>query len=698
MFDINSAVTSFRFLLATLEPVDYLDILLVTAAIYLLFSLIRRSQAAFLLRGIIAVVVLLLLANLLLPLPTFGSILFYAFLAILIVVPITLQPELRRWLEGFGRRFGFALNNRLSVAEEVIPPVTRTAENLSGSKTGALIVLEGNVPLSDVIPSGVPVNGRVTSELLQTIFFDKTPLHDGAAVIRNDRVLAAGCVLPLTERELRGPYRIGTRHRAAIGMSEMSDALCVVVSEETGQISVATDGRLERNLDRTSLHQRLSEFYAETAEVPSVSRWRPWANWQFKMPTGRQLLTNLGYLLLSFLLALVATMAVRQQNNPLVSTTMNGVTLRVVDLPEETTLLTPLPNTVAVDFQTPASILPSLGPASFQAIVSLAQVQEGESRAPVEAQTTADNVLVLGASPAEVDVSIAPIISRTISVTVAVQDRDQLSSAYEVRGGTRIEPSEEVLVTGPQPLVEEVTLVGTEISVAGATTTVIENLPLTAFNNDGEIISDVTIDPQIVQVSVFVRRRLNAKDVGVNVVTVGSPPEEYWLSGLTVIPASVTIEGDPSTIVEAPSFVNTLDVDLSEAIGDLVVDVPLDLPEGIQALDSSGNPLGTVEVTAQISPRSSDRLTGRPVELINDRGTFAVTMEPEAVQLLLSGPLATLNEIELSPEMVRVVIDALELEPNTSAEIVPEVITPEGVRARLIESSVLVTTGNPETQ
>ncbi len=121
MFNLNSAVASFRFLLATLEPLDYLDILLVTATIYLLLSLIRRSQAAFLLRGITALMILLLLANLLLPLQTFGTILSYAFLAILIIVPITLQPELRRWLEGFGRRFGFSLNISQSMAEEVIP-------------------------------------------------------------------------------------------------------------------------------------------------------------------------------------------------------------------------------------------------------------------------------------------------------------------------------------------------------------------------------------------------------------------------------------------------------------------------------------------------------------------------------------------------------------------------------------------------
>ena len=691
MFDINSAVTSFRFLLATLEPLDYLDILLVTAAIYLLFSLIRRSQAAFLLRGIIALVILLLLANLLLPLPTFGTILFYAFLAILIIIPITLQPELRRWLEGFGRRFGFSLNNRDIAAEDVISPLTRTAENLAATKTGALIVLEGNVALIEVIASGVPVSARVSSELLQTIFFDKTPLHDGAVIIRENRVLAAGCVLPLTERDLRGRFRLGTRHRAAIGLSEISDALCVVVSEETGIISVAKDGRLERNLDRTTLHQRLSDFYTETAESQPIRKWRPWKNWKFKVPSFRHILVNLAYLLFSFILALVATMAVRQQNNPLITTEMRGVTLQLEGLPDGLILTTPLPATVSVNFQTPASELQALGPNSFQAKVSLDSIEVGPNRLPVVVSTTAENVLVLDPNPEDVDFVAAAIITRTLPVTAIVTDTNQITSAYEVRGEAVVRP-EEATITGPEPEVQRVVVVGSEVSVAGATTTVNKTIALSAYDANGDVVTDVTIEPPIADATIFVRRRIDAKDVGVNTVTLGSPPEEYWLSGLIANPSSVTLQGDPNIIAGMAGFVDTLPVDLSEAIGDVVVDIPLDLPEGVQALDNEGNILGTVQVNAQISARTSDLLTERPVELINDRGTLTVTLQPMTVQLLLSGPLATLKEIEAQPDLVRVVINALDLSPGQSVEVIPEVIKPEGIRAQLIENSVLVTT------
>ncbi len=690
MLNFDSAITSFLFRIDTLAAVDYLDIFLVTIAIYSLFMIIRRSQAASILRGLIALALLLLLANLLLPLPTFGLIISVALLAVLITVPITLQPELRRWFEQFGRRFGFSFNNRRTVSEHVVAPVTRTAENLSSSKTGALIVLEGNMSLSEIIESGVPVKANVSSELLQTIFFDKTPLHDGAVIIRNDEIIAAGCVLPLTERELRGRYRLGTRHRAALGMSEASDALIIIVSEETGTISAAQDGLLERGLDRTSLHQRVSDFYTKTAETQPVTKWRPWENWQFKMPTLRRILANLVYLLISFILALIASTAVRQQSNPLISTTMSTVPLNVENMAGNMTWTTPPPRTVSVDFQTTVDDLAGLGPNSFQASINAGDIQEGANRIPVQLSTSAENVLILRAKPPDVDVTAAAIISRTLPVSVKIIDTDALSAAYEI-GGQTVSVPDAAVITGPKPAVERVASVGTTISVAGATTKIQETRPLTAVDANEVEVEDVTISPTEVDVTVFVRRRIDARDVGVRAVTTGSPPEGYWLNGLSVDPPSVTLQGNPNIIADLGGFVDTLPIDLSEAIGKLTVETPLDLPAEVQALDSSGNAIGNVLVTAQIAPRRGDLLVERTVELINDRGTLTVTLEPPSVTILLSGPLPTLNEIEANPDLVRVVLDALQLQAGDSVEVMPEIILPEGISARLVENSVLVT-------
>lgn len=689
MPDIQSIVDTILFRLQSLGWVDVLDLLLVTAAIYILLLLLRRSQAAFVLRAVLVLAGIFLLANLLLPLPTFGIILTVAALAMLITIPIVLQPELRRWLERFGRRIGFSFGGQESVAGQVITEVTHAVESLSESKTGALIVLEGAVPLTEIIDTGIRVDGQVSAELLQTIFFDKTPLHDGAAVIREDEIVAAGCVLPLSDQVLHGWRRLGTRHRAAVGLSEVSDALTIVVSEEIGSVSIALDGRLQQDLDRSQLYQALRDYYTRGIEASREDTWRFWHNWRFPRP--RELFSDLVYLFLAFLLALAATTAVRASSDPVIQGRQEGVPLRVEGLPADTTLTAPLPRTVVVEYEAPSSQLPSIGITTFQASVSLADLTDEVTRVPVDVTTTASRVNVLGAIPDELDVSVAAVITKTMPVTVRVDDAETLSTAYEIGGEASANP-EEVMVSGPEPSMNAVVTVGTNISVENATSTVREDRPLFAFDEEGIRVTDVNFDPEEVEVTVVIRRRVNARDVGVRAVTTGSPPEGYWLSGLTVDPTSVTIQGSPTTITEIGSFVDTLPVDLSEVVGETLVEVPLVLPADVQAVDNRGNALTNVTVTAQVAPRSGDLLTSRTVELINDRGTLTIDIEPPEVELLLSGPLPTLNQIEQQPELVRVVVDALQLSPGRTVEVTPEVIAPGDVLVQLVETSVLVTT------
>ena len=689
MPDIQSIADSFIFRLETLGWIDVVDLILVTGAIYILLQLLRRSQAAFVLRAALVLAGLLLLSNLLLPLPTFGIFINFATLAIVVTLLFVLQPELRRWLDRFGRRLGFSFGGQESVAAQVIPEVTTAVDKLSESKTGALITLEGTVPLTDVIATGVRVEGQVTAELLQTIFFDKTPLHDGAAVICENEVAAAGCVLPLSDQVLHGWRRLGTRHRAAVGLSEVSDALTIVVSEETGAVSIAVDGRLQQDLERAQLHQALRDFYARGLDASGKETWRIWENWRFPGP--RELLADMLLLLLAFLLALAATTAVRASSDPVLQGRQEGVLLQVEGMPPNTTLAAPLPRTVAVEYEAPSSQLPSIGLSTFQAAVSLEEVSDGVTRVPVEVTTTSSRVNVLGAVPEEVDVSVAAIITKTMPVSVRVEDADTLSAAYEIGGQPSAKPSE-VTISGPEPSVNAVATVGTILSVENATSTVRELRPLIVLDEEGNQLTDVTVEPEEVEVTVVIRRRVDARDVGVRAVTTGSPPEGYWLSGLTVDPASVTIQGSPTIIADMGSFVDTLPVDLTEAVGETVVEVPLDLPGDVQAVNSEGNALTNVSVTAQVAPRSGDLLTERPVEIINDRGTLTISMEPDVVELLLSGPLPTLNEIEQDPTLVRVVIDALQLSPGRIVEVTPEVIAPGDVRVQLVDTSVLVTT------
>ena len=237
------------------------DILLVALVFYGLLRLFQGTQAVSLLRGILVVALVISLATTLFPLAAFSWLLRNSLPVILVAIPVVFQPELRRALERLGRTTPLlARNPPADMAQRVIYEVVRAVEMMSRDKTGALIVLEAETGLEEHIESGQRIDAQVSARLLTTIFFPNTALHDGAVIIRGDRLIAAGCVLPLTSRALPDSS-LGTRHRAAVGITEQNDALSIAVSEETGIVSIARSGRIVRRLDSQRLRRILQTFY-----------------------------------------------------------------------------------------------------------------------------------------------------------------------------------------------------------------------------------------------------------------------------------------------------------------------------------------------------------------------------------------------------------------------------------------------------
>jgi len=236
-----------------------IDIFLVALIFYGLLRFFQGTQAVSLLRGILVVALVILLAAS--RLTALGWLIRNSLPVILVAIPVIFQPELRRALERLGRT-GLMLgrSSRESAVQRVIFEVVQAVEDLARERTGALIILEGDTGLEEHIESGERVNGNVSARLLSTIFFPGTALHDGAVIIREDQIIAAGCVLPLTSRVL-SDSSLGTRHRASVGITEQNDALAVVVSEETGIISIARHGRIVRRLDSERLRRMLQMFY-----------------------------------------------------------------------------------------------------------------------------------------------------------------------------------------------------------------------------------------------------------------------------------------------------------------------------------------------------------------------------------------------------------------------------------------------------
>lgn len=257
---------------------DILDVLIVTVLLYQLLLLIRGTRAVQLVTGLGVLFGVYGIARYL-GLYTLQYLLQYLGVVIPIALLVIFQPELRRMLEQLGRG-GVLVTGLLphglgrEEAIRLVNDVSRASRVLGLRKIGALIVLERNTGLTDFIETGIKVDGVVTVQLLINIFFPNSPLHDGAAIIRGNRIMAAGCLLPLSENPTIS-RTLGTRHRAGVGISEQTDAVAIIVSEETGTISLARDGELVRGVSEEELKASLLELF--TPESPRArSRWRWW--------------------------------------------------------------------------------------------------------------------------------------------------------------------------------------------------------------------------------------------------------------------------------------------------------------------------------------------------------------------------------------------------------------------------------------
>ena len=250
--------------ITTIGIADIVDILIVAYLIYRAIWFVRKTNSNNIAKGMFVFVAALLLSGLF-GLNMINFLLRRAAELGLIALVIIFQPELRRLLERMGSGFRSARGEIGTEIESSIAHTVLACNDMSASRTGALIIFERNVTLNEIMSTGTIINADTNAELLKNIFFNKAPLHDGAVIIRGGRIAAAGCVLPLT-KSTNLSKDLGMRHRAGIGLSEQSDAVVVIVSEETGAISVAIDGMLKRHLNATTFERLLrSELIVDDA-------------------------------------------------------------------------------------------------------------------------------------------------------------------------------------------------------------------------------------------------------------------------------------------------------------------------------------------------------------------------------------------------------------------------------------------------
>lgn len=261
-----------------LDPRALIDILAVSLIFFWLLWFAQRTRAAQLIRGLIILIVGVLAASRIFNLTALNWLISRAWPMLIVAIPIIFQPELRRALEQLGHtsawlRPPFAVSPDRD-AERTVDEISRASSQLSRIGYGALVVVERETGLQEYADRGVRIDAVVSRQLLINIFFPNSPLHDGAVIIRGDRIVAAACILPLSQREIPGG-KIGTRHQAAIGITEESDAIAIVVSEETNRISIAHNGRLTENLDAERLRRALRSLLRIGTPVEEDTPSRP---------------------------------------------------------------------------------------------------------------------------------------------------------------------------------------------------------------------------------------------------------------------------------------------------------------------------------------------------------------------------------------------------------------------------------------
>jgi len=282
---MTNFLNNLLFIFQRLNWLSVLDILLVTLIFFMVLYSLRDTQAMVLLRGVIFLVVALVLLTTLVELPAFSWLVRSSLPALLLSIPVIFAPEIRRALERLGRAgtFNIATSARQTSSvdmQKVIHAIVEAAARLSARQHGALIVLQRLDSLEQYIETGVQMSAHVTPELLLQIFYPDTPLHDGAVIIADGRIVAGACVMPLSASGVlnKTPERqMGLRHRAALGISEVSDAVSVVVSEQSGSISISNSGRMIRRIDPERLENILAAFFRPDVTTPQ----RIWLNRYF---------------------------------------------------------------------------------------------------------------------------------------------------------------------------------------------------------------------------------------------------------------------------------------------------------------------------------------------------------------------------------------------------------------------------------
>lgn len=657
--------------------INVLDILLVAFFFFILFQALYQTRALQVLRGALIIVILGVSIFFILPLQTFTYLVLGLLIVGAIAIPILFQDELKRALTGLGQ-IGLRRGHSSSY-DQLKSDLISASEILVKKRFGALIVLEGQTPLDDIIETGIPTKAeKVTTELLTTIFFPNTPLHDGAVVLRGERLMAAACILPVQKEQTEFEH-LGTRHRAALGLSiQAPDAMIIVISEETGNISVAQDGHLDRGLNLEGLEGRLENFQLKIESQPKI-------RWGWLRSGGlRVMFPNA---LISLVLAVIAWVGIMIQTNPIQDLSINEVPLIMVPPSSDLVLTSEVPSYVKVTVQTTDDLLDKADPSVVSAELDLSGLPSDAHQVPVEIAIAYPGIQFTSVDPSFVNVVLEEKISKELTTNV--------NTSGSISNGYRLEEikttPETVLIEGQESLVSQVVQAEVDISLNGRSENFQEILPVTLLDQDGEIVQGLTPSPSQVLVDVFIVQEFTTRVIAVYAnVDMATLEPNYEVVSTLASPSVVTIKGRPLELANIGEYVETSPIDLTGITSELKIQAPLLVQDTIQVFNNENEEIWNVLVQVEVQPKPSFLSIEELVEIRGLNPELNASIQDRWVTVFMIGPSNLLDEIRSNPDLLILFVN---LEGLTAGSyIVPiEFEAPNGLEIELFPSETEAT-------
>lgn len=687
----------FSSMLPTIKVMDIVDILVVAFLIYKVIMMVRSTSAARIAKSVLIILILAgvtQLLNMYLLNYILDKILEIGLVALIVVF----QPELRRMLEKLGSK---NVREILSVKEEqreidrVIEQTVQACEIMAKERTGVLIVFERSIPLLEYQKSGTVVDACVSSELLRNLFFTKASLHDGAVIIRNDRIAAAGCVLPLTENH-NISSDLGTRHRAGIGISEVSDAVVVIVSEETGTISVAISGMLKRHLAPQTLEKLLLNELAPQREEKTRN---PLKLLRRKQKENKDAKSKILAFLLALVVSIVLWFYAVTVVNPDDTITISGISVQFEGteaLTSQGLMLTGGDSTkVSIKVSGRRSDLKELNNETVTAIADVTRIAASGSYqlswSVVWPSTVATgDISETSRAPSRISVTVSDI-KENPEVPIELEYTGEPKTGYMIDKSNLTLGTQSISVRGPAEEVNKIARAVVRVDVTDADALIDTDCPVVLLDKDGNELSlsqYVTSSADSVRVTIPI---LQYKDIKLNATLISGGGATSEDAEVTIEPSTLRVTGNTAVLDAMADELTIRTIDLAQITGTETFEVTPELPSGVTSRADSQ----TVKITVTLKGLVTKEFTVPTANILRKEAPAGMTFADQNVKITVRGRASVMSSLRM--EDLTVTADFSRHYDAAAKQVELEVALPANVSAGVIGGPYTVQVSLSET-